>query len=84
MLERSVIVRIPEGIHARPAAQMAAICSELAFASIARRGEQPVDAKSILGILTLGIKNGETLILRVDGLDAENAMRRLEVLVTEP
>lgn len=84
MLERSFIVRIPEGIHARPAAQMAAICSELSSASIARKGEQPVDAKSILGILTLGIKSGETLIFRIDGLDAENAMRRLEVLVTEP
>ena len=82
MVEQSFVVRLPEGLHARPAAEIAAICSHLSSASIGRLGEEPVDAKSILGILTLGIRNGETLTFRLDGEGAESALRRLELLVT--
>jgi len=40
-----------------------------------------VDAKSILGILTLGAEKGQTLRIRVTGEDAESAMQALVQLI---
>jgi phosphocarrier protein len=84
MAELTVTVRLPEGLHARPAAEIAAICSECASATVSRFGQEPVDAKSILSLLTLGAKSGETLIFRVDGPHSEDALSRIELLVAKP
>jgi phosphotransferase system HPr (HPr) family protein len=84
MAELTVTVRLPEGLHARPAAEIASICSTYASATVSKFGHSPVNAKSILNLLTLGAKAGETLIFRVDGANSEDALSRIELLVTQP
>ena len=45
------------------------------------RGEESVDGKSILSILTLGATQGVQLIIRAEGLDADQAVQQLSQLV---
>lgn len=82
MHELAITVRLPEGLHARPAAEIASLCNHLESATAARYGGPPVDAKSILSLLTLGAKFGETLVFRLDGRDAEHLLERIEHLVS--
>lgn len=82
MREQPITVRLPEGLHARPAAEIASLCSGLDCATASRYGGSPVDAKSILSLLTLGAKSGETLIFRVEGERAEEVLQDIERLVS--
>ncbi|MEE8143262.1 MAG: HPr family phosphocarrier protein [Planctomycetota bacterium] len=70
------------GLHARASNKFAELAQ--AFSSdvfLSRPGGEEVDGKSVLGILTLGMEEGEELILRVHGEDAEMAMPALVDLV---
>jgi phosphotransferase system HPr (HPr) family protein len=46
-------------------------------------GEEAVDAKSILAILTLGVERGQTLEIRAEGDDAEQAMTAVIQLIEQ-
>jgi phosphocarrier protein len=81
-MERSVVVAIREGLHARPAALFAKAAGEQPVAvRIARPGGDPVDAASILGLMTLGVGAGDEVVLSTpaDGGDDRAA---LDALVT--
>jgi phosphotransferase system HPr (HPr) family protein len=45
------------------------------------RGDKKANAKSIMGVLKLGAAPGDTLILRAEGEDAENAVNALAELI---
>jgi phosphocarrier protein len=80
-MERSVVVAIAEGLHARPAALFVAEAGKQPVPVTVRKGDaEPVQAASILGIMTLGAAAGETLVLatETDGPDAEAALDALE------
>ncbi len=49
------------------------------FSSAIRIGKNTkmIDGKSVLGVLTLGIKNGDHIVLEADGQDEEQAMEKL-------
>ncbi|MFV0633118.1 HPr family phosphocarrier protein [Demequina sp.] len=62
-MERTVIIAIEEGLHARPAALFVAAAQAAgAPVTIAKDGE-PVPAASILSVMTLGAKAGDTVRL---------------------
>ena len=64
MAERTVAVAARVGLHARPAmlfTQAVSACG--ADVTIARPGETPVDASSILSIMGMGVKNGDEVVL---------------------
>ncbi|WP_448062808.1 HPr family phosphocarrier protein [Cellulomonas hominis] len=87
-MERSVVVRLVEGLHARPAAQLVATAAAQPVAVTLRApGREPVPASSILGVLTLGVGAGATVVLSTDsdGHDARAALDALaEVLDPTP
>ena len=73
-LSRTVTVRNPNGLHARPADLLVRLASK--FESniwIGKDGEQ-VDCKSILSVLTLAAAQGTVLSLSADGNDAADAL----------
>ena len=71
---RSVTVRNPQGLHARPADLLVRMASSFhSTISIGRDGEM-VDCKSILSLLTLGAAQGTVLTISADGSDAEDAI----------
>jgi phosphotransferase system HPr (HPr) family protein len=77
-------VRNPSGLHARPAAVFVrAACefnSDIRVANVTT-GSAPVTAKSIIGVLGLGVQRGHTIRLEVDGEDEGTAAETLRNLV---
>lgn len=87
MKEAKVIINNKVGLHARPASlfvQAAAkFASEIQVScQDAETGEnREANAKSILGILTLGVYQGMELTIQADGEDEETALQSLVELV---
>ncbi|MBD9698266.1 HPr family phosphocarrier protein [Flavimobilis sp. GY10621] len=79
-MERTVTVAILEGLHARPAAMFVQEASKQPVAVTISRGEDaPVDAASILGVMTLGAAAGEVVTLRTEG-DSPDDVTALDAL----
>jgi phosphocarrier protein len=80
--EYSAVVRVfnEYGLHARPAALLAAEARKYASRLSLVHGDMEVDAKSVLDILTLAAPKGVSLTLRGQGKDAEQAVKGLSGL----
>jgi phosphocarrier protein HPr len=82
MAERHVIVGSSIGLHARPASlfvQAAAKAPVPVF--IARHGGEPVDARSILSVIGLDARGGDTVVLSADGAGADAVLDELAAVV---
>jgi phosphocarrier protein HPr len=80
-MQRSVVVALPEGLHARPAAQFVAAAGRLpAKVTIAKAGGTPVATASILAVMTLGVGPGDEVLLATadDDADATSSLDALE------
>jgi phosphocarrier protein HPr len=83
MPEVSLTITNEVGLHARPAAlfvQTAARFKDTKI-QVVKEG-QTRDAKSILGVLTLKVSKGTTIVVRAEGAQADEALAALEDLVT--
>lgn len=83
MKEFTYIINDPEGIHARPAGilvKQAATYS--AKITIGSNGKE-VDAKRILGIMSLGVKKGQEIVVKADGEDEDQAVEGLKQTLQE-
>jgi len=81
MLEVEVQVNHPSGLHARPAARFVEEAKRFAADIRLCVGERSVDAKSILGVLSLGVRHGTLVRLTASGPDAAAALEALARLV---
>lgn len=66
-MERTVTVAIEEGLHARPAALFVAAAQAAPADVTITKGDEPVPADSILSVMTLGAKAGDTVTLATEG-----------------
>ena len=80
MIERDVTLLNRQGMHARPASLLVERANRHPCEILIRKGNREVNAKSILGVLTLGAACGETVTLRVDGESPETEHRALDDL----
>ena len=79
---REVVVTHPDGLHARPAALFVrAAAASGAKVWIAKKGGEPTDAKSILGVLSLDVRTGDVAELTAEGDGAEAALDALAGLL---
>jgi phosphocarrier protein HPr len=78
---KNVIVVNPQGFHARPAHMFMKLASQYQARVEILKGNEVINGKSILDLLTLGAGNGTTLCLRADGDDAEAAVEALARLI---
>lgn len=80
-VERAVRVENRLGIHARPAAEVVKVATR--FAAEIRLGKDGtwVNAKSIMGVMTLAAERGSTLVVRAEGPDAEAAVDALAAVL---
>ena len=83
MPERRVVVGSKVGLHARPAALFVqAAARQQVKVTIAKGGKAPVDARSILAVLSLDVRGGEEVVLHADDSDqAEAALDELAAVV---
>jgi PTS hybrid protein len=75
--QTDVVLTNEVGLHARPAALLARSISELDTDVAVRFGDQEVDAKSVLELMNLGARGGDTLTVTAVGPDAKDALRRI-------
>ncbi|WP_090868511.1 HPr family phosphocarrier protein [Oceanobacillus limi] len=77
MVERNVKVTLKTGLQARPAAQFVQEANRYAANVFLEKDERKVNAKSIMGIMSLAIATGESITLVADGSDEEEALDQL-------
>ena len=83
MFTQEVTVNNEVGLHARPATYFIQKANEFKSAIWVEKDERRVNAKSLLGVLSLGIVKGTTITLIADGPDAKEAVESLTQLVSD-
>ena len=84
MATRTTVINDPVGIHARPAAQFSqAVTASGCTVTIAKEGGNPVPAGSILSIMGLGIKQGDSVVIEDDGMTEEEFREKMLSLNSE-
>ncbi len=81
IIEKVVIIKNKQGLHARPAALFVQIANKFNSAITVTKGRQKVNGKSIMGIMMLEAGCGSKVTMTVNGDDAEQAVKELEVLL---
>ncbi len=77
-----VTVGTESGLHARPASLFVqAAARQPVKVTVARPGQHPVDARSLLSVLALAAGHGDTLELTADGEQAQVALDELALLL---
>jgi phosphocarrier protein len=83
--ERNVKIESRVGLHARPAALFVQTAAKAPMeVTVAKRGGDPVNAKSILAVLGLDARHGEEVVLAADGDGADELLDSLEELLSTP
>jgi len=80
-VERSIIIKNKQGLHARPAALFVQIANKYNCDITLQKGKQKINGKSIMGIMMLEAGAGSKILIAAIGEDAEEAMRELEGLL---
>jgi phosphocarrier protein len=84
-MERKVTIVPEAGLHARPASKFVETANQFdCEIQIAADGEDPVDARSMLGVTSIGAEHGDEIRLIADGDDAEAALDALEDVLSTP
>lgn len=81
MFVKDVLVQNQVGLHARPATFFIQKANEYKSSVWVEKDERRVNAKSLLGVLSLGIVGGTSIRIIADGADEEQAVEGLVKLV---
>lgn len=81
MVTKEIVVRCESGLHNKQATYFVQKANEFECNIWLESGNRKMNAKSLLGIMSLGIVTGATVNLSADGENAENAVEALEVLL---
>lgn len=83
MPRRPVVVKLKTGLHARPAALFVQEANKFSSEVFVEKDEKKVNAKSIMGIMSLAISSGTEIYISAEGSDAEQAVIALSELVSK-
>ena len=81
MVSKEVVINNQDGLHARPATFFVQRANEYKSSIWVEKGERRMNAKSLLGVLSLGIVKGTAVTVIADGNDEEEAISTLTALV---
>lgn len=82
MKERSVTIKLDDGIHARPAAILVQKASSFPNTTIKiRRDNVEIDAKSIMSIMMLALTYGSQITIVAEGLEEDRAIEEIVNLI---
>ena len=83
MISKNYIITAPEGIHARPAATLIRLTKKFKSVISLKKEEKPVRLNSMLNILAIGAKGGETITVIIEGEDELDAAVALDIFFKE-
>ncbi|SHJ59029.1 HPr family phosphocarrier protein [Tepidibacter formicigenes] len=81
MLEKKIIVKEQNGLHARPAGAVVKIAGEFKSRVYIDVNGKKANAKSIMGVMSLGVKENQEITIIVDGEDEGDALNALVKLI---
>lgn len=83
MLSKKITIEIPSGLEARPVAMLVQVASQFESEIYVECGSKHVNAKSIMGMMTLGLGAGEEVEVIINGADEEAALSSIEEYLTK-
>ncbi len=78
MIKKSVKIHLSNGLEARPVAMLVQVASQFESTIYLETSDKRVNAKSIMGMMNLGLDNGEEVSVVCEGVDEESAMVDVE------
>ncbi len=83
MKEFTYTITDPEGIHARPAGLFVKAAAGFPCSVTISKDGKEVDAKRIMGVMGLGVKQGMEVVIKCDGEQEDDAITALEAFMKE-
>ena len=75
---KSYTVQLASGLEARPVAVLVQVASQYESKIYVEIDNKKVNAKSIMGMMTLGLSTGESVVVSAEGTDEEAAIENIE------
>ena len=82
MIKKPITIQISNGLEARPVAMLVQVASQYESRIQVESGDKQVNAKSIMGMMTLGLNVGESVVISAEGSDEEDAIAGIEKYLT--
>ena len=83
MITKNMTIDIQTGLEARPIAMFVQIASQFDSSIYVEHDNKRVNAKSIMGMMTLGLAAGEGIVVSAEGVDEEEAISSIEKFLKE-
>ena len=80
-MEKEFIIVNEQGLHARPASELVKLANTFESDLSLTYNGASVDLKSIMGVLSLGVKRGTSVLIKADGPDEIEAMKSIQKLL---
>ena len=78
MIKKPVTIQLSTGLEARPVAQLVQVASQFDSEIYVEIGSKRVNAKSIMGMMSLKLSGGDDLTVGAEGVDEEAAAKGIE------
>ena len=81
MVSKNMTINIPSGLEARPVALLVQVASQYESKIIVENGSKQINAKSIMGMMSLRLAPGEEITVVTDGTDEAEAAKGIEAFL---
>ncbi len=82
MISKVIKINLASGLEARPVAMLVQVASQCESSIYVINGSKKVNAKSIMGMMTLGLNAGEEVEVQVEGADEQTAIEKMEAFLS--
>lgn len=83
MITKSMTVNIPKGLDARPVALLVQVASQYESSIYLEIQEKKVNAKSIMGMMSLALAEGEEITIIANGPDEQDAVNAIDKYISK-
>lgn len=78
MIQKSIQIKLETGLEARPVAMLVQVASQFESTVYINADDRKVNAKSIMGMMSLGLASGEQVTVVAEGSDEASAVEEIE------
>ncbi len=78
LIQKSIQIKLEQGLEARPVAMLVQVASQFESTVYINADDRKVNAKSIMGMMSLGLASGEQVTVVAEGSDEEAAVEGIE------
>ena len=78
MTTKTITVEMPTGLEARPLAMLVQVASQYESRIYLESGDKKINAKSIMGMMSMALRQGESVNVSIEGTDETEALAAIE------